>query len=111
GQKRQIFPSLNSFIKQPFHMEKEDSIVFDSMDNVVDEVRNRLRTKEKAKNTRYVALYVSPVTKETANEQQKNVYYALKELLLQHGITSQVIYKERVYDKYFGYYLPNIAIA
>lgn len=107
----EIFPSLNSFIKQPFHMEKEDSIAFDSMDNVVDEVRNRLRTKEKAKNTRYVALYVSPVTKETANEQQKNVYYALKELLLQHGITSQVIYKERVYDKYFGYYLPNIAIA
>ncbi|MCB0536204.1 MAG: hypothetical protein KDE33_01630 [Bacteroidetes bacterium] len=111
GQKKQIFPSLNSFIKQPFHMEKEDSIAFESMDNVVEEVRTKLRAKEKAKNTRYVALYVSPVTKETASDQEKSVYYELKELLLQHGITSQVIYKERVYDKYFGYYLPNIAIA
>lgn len=111
GQKKQVFKSLNGFIKQPFHMEKEDSIAFDSLDTVVEEVKTKLRSKEKVKNTRYVALYVSPVTKQMATEEEKKVYFDLKELLLQNGITSQVIYKERVNDPYFSLYLPNIAIA
>jgi len=111
GELKQIFPSLNGFIKQPFHIDKDDSIAFESLDTVMDEVRDKVRNIPKSKDRINVAIYVSPITKEVANLEHRNIYYELKELLLQNDITSQVIYKDRVKDKNFKYYLPNIAIA
>lgn len=108
---RQIFKSLNGFIKQPFSIEKEDSIPFDNVNTLIDLVNTTLRTKDFKPNTKYVAIYISPISKDVQDAQEKNIYFKLKELLLKYQITSQVIYKESINKPAFNFYLPNIAIA
>jgi argonaute-like protein implicated in RNA metabolism and viral defense len=102
---------LNGFIKQPFSIEKEDSIPFDDVNTLIDLVNTTLRTKDFKPNTKYVAIYISPISKDVQDAQEKNIYFKLKELLLKYQITSQVIYKESINKPAFNFFLPNIAIA
>jgi len=111
GVKVESFPNLTAYIKQPFHIEKEDSISFKSTDNIVSEVRAAVSAKNFDNGFRYVALYISPIPKSESDPAKHEVYYRIKELLLQRGITSQVIFKENIYSPKFDWFLPNIEIA
>ena len=59
----------------------------------------------------YVAFYISPIKKDEKDAERLNLYYKMKEMFLHQGVTSQVIYKESLFDSSFKYYLPNIAVA
>ena len=107
----QAFPDLTTYIKQPFFIEKEDSIAFKSLDTIVDDVRNALSTKVMNQDVRYIAIYISPISKNNPDLSKHIVYYRVKEMLLQRGITSQVIYKENIFHQNFHFFLPNIEIA
>jgi hypothetical protein len=56
-------------------------------------------------------LYISPINKDDTNSPHHNIYFKAKELLLEKGITSQAIYKERPNKAGFNFHLPNIATA
>ena len=58
-----------------------------------------------------MAIYVCPISKLDKNQANLNIYYRIKEILLQHSITSQVVYKENIFNKNFNFFLPNIEIA
>ena len=104
------FPSLKDHIKQPFLMDDKDtSLAFESTITAVKELKHHLINLEKTPNTRYVAIYVSPIHKE--DQDNKQLYYQVKEELLKHEITSQVIYKESINNAYFGAFLENITPA
>jgi hypothetical protein len=104
------FPSLKNHIKQPFFMDdKETSLAFESPDTAIKELKYHLINLEKTPNTRYVAIYISPIHKE--DQDNKHLYYQVKEELLKHEITSQVIYKESIHNDYFGAFLENITPA
>lgn len=104
------FPSLKDHIKQPFLMDdKNNSLGFESTITAVKELKHHLINLEKTPNTRYVAIYVSPIHKE--DHDNKQLYYRVKEELLKHEITSQVIYKESINNAYFGAFLENITPA
>lgn len=105
------FPPLAEYIKQPFYTSKELNISFSSLNNAVQEVKNKLSTNPLDDLSTYVAIYISPIKKDDVDNPNHGVYYKIKELLLDRGITSQVIYKERHKDTYFSFHLPNIAIA
>jgi hypothetical protein len=111
GKSYKTFPDLKTYIKQPFQFEKEASISFKSGDNIVEEVRAALSAKNLDPNSRYIALYISPISKNETDLSKLIVYYHIKELLIQRGITSQVLDKEKIYDKNFNFFLPNIEIA
>lgn len=60
----------------------------------------------------YIAVYLSPTSKEEAEVHQDLFYYRMKEKLLNHHISTQVIYKDNVHHKYFKqYFMINIASA
>lgn len=105
------FPSLADYIKQPFHTDQKGSIPFNNMDTAIQEIDNGLSKKKFVKDCTYVAIFISPVRKDDIDSPYHTIYYKLKELLLNKGITSQVIYKERYNDEFFSIHLPNIAIA
>lgn len=103
------FPALKNHIKQPFFMDKDTSLAFESTTTAVKELKHHLINLEKTANTRYVAIYISPIHKE--DQDNKQLYYQVKEELLKHEITSQVIYKESISNDYFGAFLENITPA
>jgi len=105
------FKPLSIYIKQPYHTESNSSIFFTSLDTAVEEVKKALVNKVYKPNCTYVAIYISPLSKTDIASPHFGVYYQIKELLLDKGITSQVIYKERHSDEFFTYHLPNIEIA
>ena len=104
-----FFPPLKTHIKQPFFMDKDTSLAFESTETAIKELKIHLINLEKTPNTRYVAIYVSPIHKE--DQDNKQLYYQVKEELLKHEITSQVIYKESINNTYFGAFLENITPA
>ena len=107
------FPSLSQFIRQQFTLnenKKIDVITFSSCATAIEEIKsqlieNRLNTTD----ITYIAIYLSPIQKSAPNYHE--LYYKIKELLLQKNITSQVIWCQSVYNSAFNYYLPNIASA
>lgn len=105
------FKPLKTYIKQPFIIDEDTSISFDNTETALSTVKLALLNLEKKPNTKYVAIYVTPVHKTETDEQKKMLYYQVKEELLKHNISSQVIYKENIGHKDFSFYLPNIAIA
>ena len=105
-----FFPSLKNHIKQPFFMDdKNSSLGFESPATAIKELKIHLINLEKTPNTRYVAIYISPIHKE--DQDNKQLYYQVKEELLKHEITSQVIFKESINNNYFGAFLENITPA
>ena len=109
---RILFPKMQEFINQPFFIEDADSLIkFSSMNTAVKTVKEAISKKDLKPNTRYMAIYISPFSRINVPQEYKKVYYYIKEILLQHGISSQVIYSENIKRDNFNYYLPNIEIA
>lgn len=59
----------------------------------------------------YVALYISPVDRDDPNPERHDIYYKVKEMLLERGVTSQAIYNENPGKSAFQFHLPNIKTA
>ncbi|MBA4406993.1 hypothetical protein C0389_06940 [bacterium] len=110
------FPGLESFVKIQFEIDTVRSVRFKA-DNPMGEIKAAITKLQANPDTsfdpriNYAALYISRIKKDTEDEDNDAVYYQLKELLLHHGITSQVIYSNNINNPSFNYFLPNIAIA
>ena len=103
------FPGLESFVKIKFEIDTSKSIRFTD-NNPFEEIKSAIEQIKFAPDTLYAALYISRIKKDTDDEQDE-VYYKLKELLLSLKIISQVIFKDNIDNPSFNYFLPNIAIA
>lgn len=111
GEQRYIFPPLATCIKQPFSTNPNGSIYFSEPQNALSEIKSQLNNKPLDPQTQYVAIYISPISRDAVNSPYYGLYYQIKELLLEKKITSQVIYKDRPNNQYFNFHLPNIATA
>lgn len=105
------FPPMKEAIVQNFYMEESKGFEFTSVDTALQEIAQQLSTFEKVDNTLYVAFYISPIKKDEKDNERLMLYYKMKELFLQQGVTSQVIYRETIFDKSFNWSLNNIAVA
>lgn len=104
------FPGLNRYARVPVYHNNRH-ITFKDTDNPLPEIEQKLQKMTLKNNVQYVAVYISPISKDTRDPEKHRVYYRLKEELLKYNITSQVIYRESVTDSSFAFYLPNIAVA
>lgn len=104
------FPGLESFAKIKFEIDTTNSIRFKN-NNPLEEIKSALQITQFDNNITYAALYISRIKKDTDDEDEDEVYYKLKELLLHYSITSQVIFKDNINNPSFNYFLPNISIA
>jgi hypothetical protein len=105
------YKTLPQLIKQPFETETNGSITFSNLETAVQEIKTKLSQKNLKNDYNYVAIYISPVRKDDVNSPHHDIYFAIKEMLLEKQITSQVIYKDNPAGNNFRYHLPNIAIA
>lgn len=106
------FRGLSKFIHIPYYPDKNLAIYYKDKNNPWPEIYSQIIDMDTNPDIKYFAIYVSLISKETTNLEQKRVYYRLKELLLKKGISSQVIDAEKLSkNKSPHYNLPNIAIA
>ncbi len=107
--------SLSEYIKQQFSPNEKgliDAIAFENIETAYTDIRKEIATKDLNTDTiTYLAIYISPISRDNVNSPYHSLYYQIKELLLTKNITSQVIYREKPNNQYFGFFLPNIAVA
>lgn len=105
--------SLYDYIRIKFDLDKDHSIIFEDAENPYKEIYDFIDKEDIDTNKNpYVAIYLSPYNKDEADPEKKMIYYRVKEKLLKHSITSQVIYKEHIFDtKFKSFYYANIASA
>lgn len=115
-------PNLQDFIHQPFFIDEAQNIVFDSLLHPVEDIYKVLRQRKKSDNTKYCAIYISPIPKFDKDNTKKGIYYRIKEMFLHEGYYSQVIYKNNIrkwnketrqleQNQFFSLFLPNIQAA
>ncbi|MEX0906164.1 MAG: Piwi domain-containing protein [Balneolaceae bacterium] len=104
------FAGLNQYAHIPIHTSKKH-ITYLNADNPLPEIRQKLDNMEFRDDVTYGAVYISTIHKDEPDFNKWRVYHCMKEELLKRDITSQVIDIQSVYDRNFGYYLPNIAVA
>ncbi|MCB0535990.1 MAG: hypothetical protein KDE33_00540 [Bacteroidetes bacterium] len=110
------FPPMEEYISQPLQLDLEANIEFEHIDTAFETIRKAVKTMDKKPNTRYMALFVNPVSKFSKIAAHVNIYYRIKEVLLYEGISSQVIKSEHLYrngqpNDYFNTFLPHIEVA
>ena len=110
------FSGLYKFVRVPYHTEQNFSVVFSDKLNPLAEIEEKLQNREFHAEVHYLAIYISPHSKNARDKEAKSVYFKVKELLLKKGITSQAIEAEKVRTAVrekakYDYSLNNIAIA
>jgi hypothetical protein len=105
-----LFPGINDYIDTPLQL-SDDHIVFQSKENPYPEIASQLHRKRLDPNKTYLAIYISPIPSYTKDWRKRQVYYRVKEALLNKGITSQVVDATKIGNKNFPYFLSNISLA
>ena len=107
------FQGLYDYVGLVLHVQPGLSITFTDQDNPLPEIRRQLDKREFKPDVSYVAIYLTPIDKYVPDDNKREVYYHVKELLLQRQITSQAINPNKMAEqgKNWVYSLPNIAIA
>lgn len=138
GDETDFKSGLNGFLRMKYNTVSALSIMFENKNNPLPEIKRKLSEKQhKFENSkRYVAIYLSPHSRDRSEANEKKIYYELKELLLQHDIITQTIEVDKtwgtnrtketkklqgndgvrdfelaVFEKKFNYCLPNILVA
>ena len=87
------------------------SYSYSSDESAISEVRKHLQSSRFNKNQRYIAIIVSDIHRDDPRKEKHELYYLMKELLMQYGVTSQVVYRNNISNPSFSYFIPNIAAA
>ena len=104
---------LDSILHQQVQWEKKLSFFYEPGKNPLEALKAYLRSDRftQSKGKRYMAIVLSDISRDDPNPSRHILYYRMKELLMQYGIASQVVYRDNIDDKNFKYFLPNIASA
>ena len=96
-------------------------ILFNSADNPIPEISKALSEKGIDPTDRYIAIYLTPVSKSAKSLDQRIIYYHVKELLLRYDIAVQCIETDKMSSclasdarknkSGFTYTLQNMSIA
>lgn len=112
GAKRMSKP-LASILHQQVQWEKKLSFFYEPGKNPLEALKAYLRSNRftQSKGKRYMAIVLSDISRDDPDPSRHILYYRMKELLMQYGIASQVVYRDNIDNKWFRFFLPNIASA
>lgn len=108
---REGFDGIKKYVRLNYSGDNDNSIIFNDLENPIEEIREKLATKTFDEKVSYIAIYLSPFNKDEPDETKHRLYYLVKEVLLKYRITSQVIEKETLSEVGFPTSLKNIAVA
>ena len=106
------FPGFGQFVGIPLtpaQIDKGKTIQYSDI-NPADEIIRQIKGMDFT-DGKYVAIYLSRIHRDEADDDKRAAYFKIKEALLHKGVISQVIYKQNINNSYFNFFLPNIAIA
>lgn len=104
------YPGLFRFVGLDVNLDSHKSITF-SQENPVPEVSQKLAELTFDPQFKYLAIYISRISRDETDEEKRSYYYGLKKAFLEKNLTSQVVYKMNIEKPVFNYHLPNISIA
>ena len=81
------FPKLNQLLKVPLNIIKTDQITFTDIENPLPEIRQSLFSKSFDPNIRYIAIYLSPISKNEHDIAKLQYYFQVKEELLNKNLS------------------------
>lgn len=105
------FPGLYQFVRIPVDIDSKNSVKYSSENNPYEDIVANFKPDNLEEGYKYAAIYISRIKKRDPDNDKESQYYKIKEFLLTHSITSQVIFKENIENEYFNFFLPNISIA
>ena len=113
GELDKEFKGLLSYVSLNYFLVPKFSIVFNDKSNPLPEIEESIKKRDLKPDIRYIAIYISPYSKNINDEHRKSIYFKVKELLLKYSITSQVLDADKINNPkvIYKYSLPNIAIA
>ncbi|MBL0300570.1 MAG: hypothetical protein IPQ23_02535 [Cytophagaceae bacterium] len=106
------FLGFSQFCKLGYYPDYSINIVFKNKSNPLPEIEAVLSDQKNfPSDVRYIAFYISPISKFTGVVEEKEIYYRVKETLLKRSITCQALDNNKVFSKGYNFSLPNISIA
>lgn len=108
-----FFKGLKRYVNIDFYADEQSDIIYTDKADPLPEIERILQQRIPDNDIKYIAIYLTPISKSIRDRAKNLVYYRVKELLLNHRITSQVIDPAKMDEAKDGwvYSLPNIAIA
>lgn len=104
---------ISKAIKHTFHHEDGGDICFSSLETAIEEVKSQLLNKKFDSSFTYLAFYVSPISKDSWDSKYRDVVYAgIKEACLNHCVSVQGFFEQRLNDgESLQYSFTNIYAA
>ena len=87
------------------------SCTYTSDQTAISEIRKHLQSSRFHTDQKYIAIIITDIHRDDQSKERHDLYYLMKELLMQYGITSQVIYQNNIDSTSFNWFIPNIAAA
>ena len=116
-----LFKGLSKYLGVEFTTTPGFSITFEDVWNPLPEIRHQLQERLFNPAVKYLAIYLTPISKHSVQKEQREIYYQVKEELLRWGVVSQVIETDKMLERLrldqeygrsdFSYTLQNMAIA
>ena len=108
-----FFKGLKSYVNIDFYADELSDIIYTDKANPFPEIEKILQQRIPDNDIKYIAIYLTPISKSIKDRAKNLVYYRVKELLLNHRITSQVIDPAKMDEvgNNWMYSLPNLEIA
>jgi hypothetical protein len=111
---RSPFPGLYKYVNLIVSCPKELTIIFKEKDNPIDVISRSVSELPSDEDDQLMAIYITPYDKFVQDREKREYYHRIKEILLNHNITSQVIDPRKMeIQNDFGWSmsLTNIALA
>ncbi len=114
GKSKYSFPGLYKYVNLIISHPKELTIIFKNRENPLPEISKAISDIPTNNDEQLIAIYITPYDKFVQETEKREYYHQIKEMLLNHNITSQVIDPRKMeIQNDFGWSmsLTNIALA
>ncbi len=102
---------LRQYVKLPVIHRPELDIAFDSQADILQQIRQSIRTMQLSPDRCYYAFFINPYTCREKNLQNWKIYHRVKEALLLRGIMMQNMESRKLMAGQLHLFLPNLAAA
>jgi hypothetical protein len=109
--KKNGFKGITTYARLLFSEDTSNNIVFNSVDTIIDEVRDHFFDAKLDADSRYIAFYITPFGSDEKDPVHKLQYYLVKQELLRHRVTSQAMDSNKFNSYNFNFFFPPISVA
>ncbi|UBB90045.1 hypothetical protein J4771_01465 [Candidatus Kaistella beijingensis] len=106
------FPGIEQYTGKKYFADKELGCRFKDKENPWPEINEHITNLKTSPDVTYVAIYISPFSRDTATFTQQGIYFKVKQALLNKGIVCQVLDANHAREaRSFVYNAINLSIA